>query len=428
VAVKVEVMSMNQTETCELPKNWQCVRLGEHIKKPEYGYTTHATKKRKGLKILRISDIQKEQVDWELVPYCECDDVVRQKYLLKPGDILVARIGATTGKTFLAQDRVEAIFASYLIRIRPRSDLLPRFLSYFFQSRTYWDQISQHKGARLKGGISVPILENLKIPLPPLAEQEVIAKILQVVDGAKKARVREIELERERKAALIEHLFTHGNRGELTKQTQIGKMPSNWQPARLSEFSERPVYGFTTSALTGPGETKLLRITDIQEEKVVWDAVPYCACDDETRQRYILKTGDLLIARIGATTGKTYLVDDAPTAIFASYLIRIRTGPDLLPTFLSFYFQTDSYWMQIDQSKGGRLKGGINIPVLESLIIPLPPLMEQTEISDILQACNAKISTLETEIKLLNELFAAMLEELMTGKLYVKPVEEVAAA
>jgi restriction endonuclease S subunit len=108
--------------------------------------------------------------------------------------------------------------------------------------------------------------------------------------------------------------------------------------------------------------------------------------------------------------------------------MRIRTGLDLLPTFLSFYFQTSSYWMQIDQRKGGRLKEGINIPILENLIIPLPPLVEQQEISDILQACDAKISALENEIKLLNELFAAILEELMTGKLSVKSLTELAEA
>lgn len=96
--------------------------------------------------------------------------------------------------------------------------------------------------------------------------------------------------------------------------------------------------------------------------------------------------------------------------------------------FLGYFLQTKSYWQQIDQSKGGRLKGGVNIPILQNLDLPLPSMPEQREIGDILHACDAKIAALERERALLDELFRALLEALMTGRVSVAGVLEHEAA
>ena len=58
-----------------------------------------------------------------------------------------------------------------------------------------------------------------------------------------------------------------------------------------------------------------------------WDNVPYCECDKKSQVKYDLKPGDIVIARIGATTGKAFLIKDCPSAVFASYLMRIRAYP-----------------------------------------------------------------------------------------------------
>ena len=116
---------MNQEN---FPEHWKVVKLGDYIFKPEYGYTASAVKDSIGTKFLRITDIQDDSVDWKDVPYCKCDDDTKKKYLLVPGDIVIARIGATTGKAFLVNDCPESIFASYLIRVKTKSSLLSEFL------------------------------------------------------------------------------------------------------------------------------------------------------------------------------------------------------------------------------------------------------------------------------------------------------------
>ena len=270
--------------------------------------------------------------------------------------------------------------------------------------------------------INKTTINDFGIALPPLPEQRAIAHILQTIQEAKFTRQREIALERERKAALVDYLFSHGTKGESHKQTEIGEIPESWKVVRLGNYCYKPDYGYTESANNSPVGPKFLRITDIQNDAVNWENVPYCICSEEIKEKYLLKTGDIVIARIGATTGKAYIIDGCPEAIFASYLIRVRTKDNLLPIFLAQYFRTNNYWKQIDQSKGGRLKGGVNIPILSHLVLPLPHLSEQQQIAEILQACDTKITDLEQEAQHLDELFHAMIDELMTGKRSAAPL------
>ncbi len=253
--------------------------------------------------------------------------------------------------------------------------------------------------------------------------------MLCTVQEAIQARRRELQLERERKAALMQHLFTKGTRGEPTKQTEIGEMPESWQVARMGGIAAKPEYGYTASATFEPVGPRFLRITDIQDGGVEWDAVPYCICDEDTRDELQLRPGDIVIARIGATTGKSFLIRDCPPAVFASYLIRIRAKLERMnPAFLHLFCQTPHYWRQIDQSKGGRLKFGVNIPILQSIAVPLPSLDEQQVIATGIGACDVKIEGLAHEIALHEEMFRALLEELMTGRLSALPMVETMEA
>src|SRR5580704_8772283 len=131
-------------------RDWPLTRLGDHCKKPQYGYTASAIWDRtSGFRILRITDLTDLGVDWSTVPFCQISSTTAQTYLLRPDDLVVARIGATTGKAFRIEECPAAVFASYLIRIRTRNDLDPKYLAFYFQSESYWRQINQKKGARL---------------------------------------------------------------------------------------------------------------------------------------------------------------------------------------------------------------------------------------------------------------------------------------
>ena len=353
----------------------------------------------------------------------DASEVKSSKNHFYPDDVLYGKLRSYLDKAVIAE--MEGICSTDILVFTANLKTAPRFLVYLLHSHAF-----RSHAVATSTGISHPrtswdSLGKFTFALPPLPEQRAIAHILHTIQEAKFTRQREIALERERKAALMDFLFSHGTKGEPRKQTEIGEIPESWEVVRLGDYCYKPDYGYTESANDSPVGPKFLRITDIQNDVVNWQKVPYCICSQETKEKYLLKTGDIVIARIGATTGKAYIIDDCPEAIFASYLIRVRTKDDLLPVFLAQYFRSNNYWRQIDKSKGGRLKGGVNIPILGHLILPLPPLSEQRAIANIFRAIDDKTAALEREVKLIDELFHAMLEELMTGQRSAVPLVSI---
>lgn len=132
-----------------------------------YGYTAKSSSSFNGPKYLRITDIQNKYVNWSEVPSCEISSEERSKFLLSKGDIVFARTGATTGKSYLFDDDVDAVFASYLIRIKPDPKKLnPEFLYYFFQSAYYWDEIAEGISGSAQGGFNASKLQAMKVSFP----------------------------------------------------------------------------------------------------------------------------------------------------------------------------------------------------------------------------------------------------------------------
>jgi type I restriction enzyme S subunit len=144
---------------------------------------------------LRITDIQNDAVDWSSVPYCLADPGQMARNRLADGDIVFARTGATTGKSFLVRNPpTDAVFASYLIRVRPDARLDPGFLSQFFRSPNYWGQIAKAARGAAQPGVNASVLKELAIPLPTLAEQCRIATILDRADTIRRQHEHAIAL------------------------------------------------------------------------------------------------------------------------------------------------------------------------------------------------------------------------------------------
>ncbi len=170
-----------------------------------------------------------------------------------------------------------------------------------------------------------------------------------------------------------------------------GRMTNGeWKTVAIGEVAEAVDYGVTASAAEQAIGPKFLRITDIQDGAVNWDCVPWCKCDTRSASDSQLKAGDIVFARTGATTGKSFLIRECPTdSVFASYLIRVRLGDTVEPRFISHYFQTPSYWAQITKSARGVAQPGVNATTLKALEIPLPPLPEQRRIAEVLDRAEA---------------------------------------
>jgi len=193
---------------------------------------------------------------------------------------------------------------------------------------------------------------------------------------------------------------------------------AEWEIKRLGEVSAIN-YGYTESASSDPVGPRFLRITDIQNDHVDWDTVPYCRLEATDLPKYQLANGDIVFARTGATTGKSFLVTDPPKAVFASYLIRLRLlDKKLLSEFVSLFFQTGEYWQSIKEGSSGSAQGGFNATKLGALLIPVPPLPEQRRIVGILDEAFEGIATAkanaEKNLQNARALFESLLQSIFS--------------
>ncbi|MBU2942931.1 restriction endonuclease subunit S [Shimia thalassica] len=194
-------------------------------------------------------------------------------------------------------------------------------------------------------------------------------------------------------------------------------LPESWAWTSLAGVSHQIHYGYTASADPSEKNVRLLRITDIQNDKVEWDTVPGCVLDDATYKKYALKTHDLLIARTGGTIGKTFLVNEAPVkSVFASYLIRVQPTAAISAKYIKLFCGSETYWEQLrDGSRGGG-QPNVNGQTLGRLQMPLPPLAEQhrivAKVDELMALCDRLKEACKTREKTRDELTAASLARL----------------
>lgn len=197
----------------EAPKQWVWVRLEEISNKVHYGYTASADESIKTVRLLRITDIQNNYVHWEQVPGCKISEKEIKKYQLQENDILIARTGGTIGKSYLVKNiSVNAVFASYLIRIIPKRNVDSEYLKLFIESPIYWGQLFDAASGTGQPNVNATSLKSLQVPLPPLPEQHrIVEKVTSLF-------------------ALIDRLSGMTREGEETRR--------RWRRALLHELGE----------------------------------------------------------------------------------------------------------------------------------------------------------------------------------------------
>jgi type I restriction enzyme S subunit len=164
---------------------WKEITLADLCTDISYGYTESAKQEKVGPKFLRITDIASGRLEWENVPYCPINESDFEKYKLLPGDIVIARTGATTGANYTINesDPKDVVFASYLIRYKINSQIAnPYYIGQLLQSPNWSDYVDAIAGGSAQPGANAKQLGSFEILLPPLPEQRAIASILSSLD------------------------------------------------------------------------------------------------------------------------------------------------------------------------------------------------------------------------------------------------------
>jgi len=398
-------------------KAWDVQELGA-VSAISYGYTESASSEPVGPRFLRITDIQDDHVDWDTVPYCKIQSVDLPKYRLAGGDIVFARTGATTGKSFLVTDPPEAVFASYLIRLRLiEKKLLPQFVYLFFQTPAYWKSIKDGSTGSAQGGFNATKLGALSVPIPPILEQRRIVGILdEAFDGIAAAKANAEKNLQNARALFESHLqavFTKRREGwvETTLgdvcQFENGDRGKNY-PNR-EEYVESGMPWINTGHIQPDGTLSQSEMNFISREKY------------ESLRSGKIQPGDLVYCLRGATLGKTALVDPFTVGAVASSLVIIRPSDSLDRRFLYYFLTSPLGQGLIKLYDNGAAQPNLGAKSVAKYKISLPSLAEQAVIVRKLSALAAETQRLESifrqKLAALDALKKSLLDQAFTGVL-----------
>ena len=210
----------------------------------------------------------------------------------------------------------------------------------------------------------------------------------------------------------------------VPKEEQPYKIPSNWCWTRWGNLSNNIQYGVNTPATT-EGNARLVRISDIQENKIIWDKVPYCNIDDKLVEQYLIKENDILFARTGGTVGKSVMaIDVISNAVFAGYLIRSNYSKKLNGKYLKYFMESELYWTQLKIGTTATAQPNCNGKTLGKMVFPLSPIKEQQRIVNRIESLFTKLDRakelIENTLAQFEQNKMAILHKAFTGELTVK--------
>ncbi len=272
--------------------------------------------------------------------------------ILPINTVLVAMYGATAGQVGLL--KVESATNQAVCGILPNNRLIPEYLYYLLNGKK--DYLISLSTGGAQPNISQTIIKKLRIPVPPLSVQKEIVDEIEayqkIIDGAKQI---------------------------VNNYKPTIKIDPKWTTASVGDFCEL-TYGYTDTAKE-TGDARFVRITDIDNSGLIKnDEIKYVSLTDDN-SKYLLKHNDILVARTGATFGKTLIFKENYPAVYASFLIKIDFDHTFLdPFFFWIFTQTLSYWNQANALVTGGGQPQFNSNAIRQIKVPVPPMEIQKEI------------------------------------------------
>jgi type I restriction enzyme S subunit len=297
-------------------------------------------------------------------------DIKSTKNVFRTGQILYGKLRPYLNKVHLAHE--EGICSTDIYVLNPRRDRInPSFAAYFLRSPFVLATVSNAMAGANLPRISEGSLLKIPIPLPRLPEQEHIVRILDAADA-----LRRLHREADRRTADLIPALLHDMFGDPATN------PKGWQVTTLGSIGGIGQYGLNAAAMSEGRGIRFIRISDIDDFGRLGRSEPaFVPSDLPDLPKYELRPGDILIARSGATAGKSYVHSDiGERAVFAGYLIRFRiSSQGVLPAYVATFLHTSEYWRQLNSLKRAVAQPNVNAKQLASIRLPLPPPELQVE-------------------------------------------------
>lgn len=428
IKTRIEMISRGEvpegykrTKVGIIPEDWEVKRLGEVSNgKVKYGanapaveYTSHLPK------YLRITDIddsgriiKKTQMSVNIDNYDE--------FLLSKDDLVFARTGNTTGKTYLYNEEDgELVYAGFLIKFSINQKLASsKFIKLYTETKNYWDWVKVMSARSGQPGINSKEYEKLRVPQPVLPEQQKIAQILSTWDEAIELKEKLIEEKKEQKKGLMQKL--------LTGEVRLAGFDGEWEEVRLGDIGQT-FNGLTgkTSKDFGVGKPFITYKNIFANSRVDIKDVDYVKISEDENQN-TTKYGDIFFTTSSETPDEvgmsSVLLDIVEELYLNSFCFgfRLNNFEILVPEYARFLFRGDVFRRKIFKLAQGSTRFNISKAEVLKLYIILPKINEQKAIAQILSTADKEIDLLNQELEQLKLQKKGLMQLLLTGIIRVK--------
>jgi type I restriction enzyme S subunit len=283
-----------------------------------------------------------------------------------------------------------------VFEVKDENELLPEYLMLWF-SRPEFDRYARFKShGSVREIMDWDEMCKVELPVPSIEKQRSIVKAYNTITDR-------IELKRKINDNLAAQMRAYFKEYTADNASITGK---------LKDYSVMQ-YGYTETATTEPVGPKFLRITDIAQNYIDWNGVPYCPISEENHEKYVLSEGDVVVARTGATVGYAKMVGrNIPDSVFASFLVRIRPIDDEYRYYFGLAITSAEFLNFVQTNAGGSAQPQANPPLLGEFELSIPNKQSLPEFNTKISSFLGVIESNETEISKLHEVKDTMVKML----------------
>ena len=406
------------TEVGVLPKDWPVRSLRSSLlSAPSYGINKAAVPFDDDLPTyLRITDIS-EDSQFRPSPRVSVEHTNGQEYFLNEGDLVLARTGASVGKSYLYDTNDgPLVFAGFLIRISPNPEKLhPTFLAYYLQSKDFWNWVATMSIRSGQPGINGQEYGKLRLPLPPIHEQCAIAEVLSDVDGLIGALDALIAKKRAIKQATMQQL--------LTGETRLPGFSGAWEIRQLAELGEISGAGVDKKVNPNDVAVRLVNYLDVYNKSFLYsrDLTHEVSARPDQVRRCVVEKGDIFFtptSEVPDDIGRsTVAMEGISDGVYSYHVVRLRLKLDWDLHFRAYVFDTYEFLSQASrQCEGSGTRYVISLPKFRAMTVRFPSdIEEQRAIASVLFDMDAEITALERRRDKTRAIKQGMMQQLLTG-------------
>lgn len=416
----------------EVPEHWLVVKM-------KYLYEDVSIKNKPEAELLSVTQdkgvVPRTWVETRMV--MPSGNLESFKFISK-GDFAISLRSFEGGLEYCHRDGI--ISPAYTVLKRKKPNLSQGFYKYLFKSKAFISELQTSVvGIREGKNISYDELCYSLLPIPGVDDQKNIATFLNQkttqIDQAIDIKKKQIELLKERQQVVIQQAVTKGLDPEVRMRDSgvewIGEVPEHWEVRVLKHLLSEPLkYGANESGYEYHKDLpRYIRITDFSDEGKLSDknklSLPWAIGKD-----YLLRDGDILLARSGATVGKSYqfkrYMSEENFYCFAGYLIKATANPDIiLSDYLNLYLNSDCFltWRNLIFNRATIENIGADKYAVLPVIVP--SVIEQKNILKSVRKQSTVIDNLRAQhlnqIKNLQEYKSSLINSAVTGKIKITP-------